>query len=136
MSDSGEPETSVQESQLAEQESKSQKCEMTKSLKRRTLEEDEDEHSRNETSRLEKAKKVAKQTSRKLETDFEPTVFPLDCSICKQPFLDPVVTNCYHYFCKKCALKVVLYVLYSNFSSFVTGLLISENRVFLLLFVS
>ncbi|KAL1198097.1 Zinc finger CCCH domain-containing protein 51 [Cardamine amara subsp. amara] len=96
MSDSGEPETSVQESQLAEQED-----EMPKSWKKRMLDED----SKNESSRLKNPKKVAKRTSRKLEADFEPAVLPLDCSICKRPFLDPVVTNCYHYFCKKCALK-------------------------------
>ncbi len=29
---------------------------------------------------------------------------PWACFICRQPFKDPVVTNCKHYFCEKCAL--------------------------------
>ncbi|XP_010457006.1 PREDICTED: pre-mRNA-splicing factor cwc24-like [Camelina sativa] len=76
------------------------------------LDADEDGGSKNESSRLDNLKKKdEKQTSRKLDlyTDFEPTeeendALPLDCSICKNPFFDPVVTNCQHYFCEKCAL--------------------------------
>ncbi|CAA7040621.1 unnamed protein product [Microthlaspi erraticum] len=63
-----------------------------------------DDDSKNESSRSEK---IAKTTARKL--DFEKTedddALPLACSICKQPFLDPIVTKCNHYFCKHCALK-------------------------------
>ncbi|XP_059634343.1 zinc finger CCCH domain-containing protein 1-like [Cornus florida] len=30
---------------------------------------------------------------------------PFACFICRQPFQDPVVTKCRHYFCEHCALK-------------------------------
>ncbi|CAI5535385.1 unnamed protein product [Closterium sp. Naga37s-1] len=30
---------------------------------------------------------------------------PFACFICRQPFVDPVVTKCRHYFCEHCALK-------------------------------
>ncbi|SPO37942.1 related to Pre-mRNA-splicing factor CWC24 [Pseudozyma flocculosa] len=30
---------------------------------------------------------------------------PFACLICRQPFTDPVVTNCGHYFCSACAIK-------------------------------
>ncbi|GMN54939.1 hypothetical protein TIFTF001_024049 [Ficus carica] len=30
---------------------------------------------------------------------------PFACFICRQPFADPVVTKCKHYFCEHCALK-------------------------------
>ncbi|CAI9101124.1 OLC1v1038381C5 [Oldenlandia corymbosa var. corymbosa] len=30
---------------------------------------------------------------------------PFACFICRQPFVDPVVTKCKHYFCTHCALK-------------------------------
>ena len=33
---------------------------------------------------------------------------PFACFICRQPFVDPVVTKCKHYFCEHCALKVRL----------------------------
>ncbi|EOA22357.1 hypothetical protein CARUB_v10002978mg [Capsella rubella] len=107
MSDSSEPKTSaVQESRLAEQETNSPQGDVTKNLKKRSLDAGEVEGSRLENLK----KKDKKQTSRNLEADFEPTEeeddpLPLDCSICKRPFLDPVVTNCNHYFCEKCALK-------------------------------
>ncbi|CAH8273578.1 unnamed protein product, partial [Arabidopsis lyrata] len=105
MSDSGEAKTSEEESQLAEQETETREDEMTKNLKKRGLDVDKDEDSKNESSRLEKLeKKVKKATSRKLETDFDDAL-PLACSICKKPFMDPVVTKCNHYFCDKCALK-------------------------------
>jgi RING finger protein 113A len=31
---------------------------------------------------------------------------PFACFICREPFTDPVVTQCKHYFCEHCALKV------------------------------
>ena len=31
---------------------------------------------------------------------------PFACFICRQPFVDPVMTKCKHYFCEHCALKV------------------------------
>jgi RING finger protein 113A len=31
---------------------------------------------------------------------------PFACYICREPFVDPVVTKCKHYFCEHCALKV------------------------------
>lgn len=31
---------------------------------------------------------------------------PFACFICREPFTDPVVTRCHHYFCEHCALKV------------------------------
>ena len=30
---------------------------------------------------------------------------PFGCAICREPFVDPVVTRCKHYFCEHCALK-------------------------------
>ena len=30
---------------------------------------------------------------------------PFKCLICRDSFVDPVVTKCKHYFCEKCALK-------------------------------
>lgn len=30
---------------------------------------------------------------------------PFACFICREPFVDPVVTKCKHYFCEHCALK-------------------------------
>ncbi|XP_010667731.2 zinc finger CCCH domain-containing protein 1 [Beta vulgaris subsp. vulgaris] len=30
---------------------------------------------------------------------------PFACYICRQPFVDPVMTKCKHYFCEHCALK-------------------------------
>jgi RING finger protein 113A len=32
---------------------------------------------------------------------------PFACFICRQPFVDPVLTKCKHYFCEHCALKVI-----------------------------
>lgn len=43
------------------------------------------------------------------ETDYEikdqDDAFPEDCFICGNPFVDPIVTKCKHYFCTGCALK-------------------------------
>lgn len=38
--------------------------------------------------------------------DDEDDALPFACFICRQPFVDPVVTKCKHYFCEHCALKV------------------------------
>ncbi|CAH9068168.1 unnamed protein product [Cuscuta europaea] len=37
--------------------------------------------------------------------DGEDDSLPFACFICRQPFVDPVVTKCKHYFCEHCALK-------------------------------
>ncbi|KAL5999039.1 hypothetical protein ACLOJK_009989 [Asimina triloba] len=37
--------------------------------------------------------------------DDEDDSLPFACFICRQPFEDPVVTKCKHYFCEHCALK-------------------------------
>ncbi|KAF5732727.1 Zinc finger CCCH domain-containing protein 1 [Tripterygium wilfordii] len=39
------------------------------------------------------------------EDEDEDDELPFACFICRQPFSDPVVTNCKHYFCEHCALK-------------------------------
>lgn len=40
------------------------------------------------------------------EDDDDEEALPFACFICRQPFVDPVVTKCKHYFCEHCALKV------------------------------
>lgn len=42
------------------------------------------------------------------EDDDDEEALPFACYICRQPFVDPVVTKCKHYFCEHCALKVWL----------------------------
>ncbi|XP_065856908.1 zinc finger CCCH domain-containing protein 1 [Euphorbia lathyris] len=37
--------------------------------------------------------------------DEDEDALPFACFICRQPFVDPVVTKCKHYFCEHCALK-------------------------------
>lgn len=37
---------------------------------------------------------------------------PFACFICREPFTDPVVTQCKHYFCEHCALKVCTFFSY------------------------
>ncbi|XP_054779995.1 zinc finger CCCH domain-containing protein 1 isoform X1 [Prosopis cineraria] len=39
------------------------------------------------------------------EDDDDDDSLPFACFICRKPFVDPVVTNCKHYFCEHCALK-------------------------------
>lgn len=39
------------------------------------------------------------------EADSDEDALPFACYICRQPFEDPVVTRCKHYFCEHCALK-------------------------------
>lgn len=40
------------------------------------------------------------------DEDEDDDSLPFACFICRQPFVDPVVTKCKHYFCEHCALKV------------------------------
>ncbi|KAG8058755.1 hypothetical protein GUJ93_ZPchr0002g26196 [Zizania palustris] len=40
------------------------------------------------------------------DDDEDEEALPFACYICRQPFVDPVVTKCKHYFCEHCALKV------------------------------
>ncbi|VVB06879.1 unnamed protein product [Arabis nemorensis] len=86
MSDSGEDKTFVQESKSGEGET-------SQNPKKRALEGDEDNQS----------SKLAKKTE--FERTEEEDALPLECPICKNPFLDPIVTKCNHYFCHHCALK-------------------------------
>lgn len=39
------------------------------------------------------------------DDDEDEDALPFACFICRQPFRDPVVTKCKHYFCEHCALK-------------------------------
>ncbi|XP_059457289.1 zinc finger CCCH domain-containing protein 1 [Corylus avellana] len=39
------------------------------------------------------------------DEDDDDDSLPFACFICRQPFVDPVVTKCKHYFCEHCALK-------------------------------
>ncbi|KAM1053329.1 hypothetical protein ACFX13_000902 [Malus domestica] len=39
------------------------------------------------------------------DDDEDDAGLPFACFICRQPFVDPVVTKCNHYFCEHCALK-------------------------------
>ncbi|VDN05979.1 unnamed protein product [Thelazia callipaeda] len=39
------------------------------------------------------------------EDDNDDSNLPFKCFICRQSFVNPVVTNCKHYFCEKCALS-------------------------------
>lgn len=39
------------------------------------------------------------------EEDDEEEEIPFACLICRQPFTDPIVTRCGHYFCSSCAIK-------------------------------
>ncbi|KAJ6841300.1 zinc finger CCCH domain-containing protein 15-like [Iris pallida] len=39
------------------------------------------------------------------DDDSDEDALPFACFICRQPFEDPVVTKCKHYFCEHCALK-------------------------------
>ncbi|XP_006418415.2 zinc finger CCCH domain-containing protein 1 [Eutrema salsugineum] len=38
-------------------------------------------------------------------SDEDEDALPFACFICREPFVDPVVTKCKHYFCEHCALK-------------------------------
>ncbi|GBP61707.1 RING finger protein 113A [Eumeta japonica] len=39
------------------------------------------------------------------EIDSDEDNMPFKCFICRNSFVDPVVTKCKHYFCEKCALE-------------------------------
>ncbi|GAB2246612.1 hypothetical protein Droror1_Dr00002105 [Drosera rotundifolia] len=39
------------------------------------------------------------------DDDDDEDTLPFACFICRNPFVDPVVTKCKHYFCEHCALK-------------------------------
>ncbi|KAL5208873.1 hypothetical protein ABZP36_033308 [Zizania latifolia] len=39
------------------------------------------------------------------DDDDDEEALPFACYICRQPFVDPVITKCKHYFCEHCALK-------------------------------
>ncbi|CAA7046069.1 unnamed protein product [Microthlaspi erraticum] len=39
------------------------------------------------------------------DSDEDDDALPFACFICREPFVDPVVTKCKHYFCEHCALK-------------------------------
>ncbi|XP_019178113.1 PREDICTED: zinc finger CCCH domain-containing protein 1-like [Ipomoea nil] len=65
-----------------------------------------------EWDEAEKAKKrrmemgmVDDDESAEQSDDDEDDAIPFACFICRQPFVDPVVTKCKHYFCEHCALK-------------------------------
>ncbi|GJW68411.1 zinc finger CCCH domain-containing protein 1-like protein, partial [Tanacetum coccineum] len=67
---------------------------------------------------------------------------PFACFICRQPFVDPVVTKCKHYFCEHCALKqlgdlnaMLKHVMVLNARRLIDGLGIVEQRVFVLTFL-
>ncbi|KAK9084476.1 hypothetical protein Scep_030947 [Stephania cephalantha] len=45
------------------------------------------------------------QDAQRNDDDDEDDSLPFACFICRQPFVDPVVTKCKHYFCEHCALK-------------------------------
>lgn len=47
------------------------------------------------------------------QSDEEDNLLPFACFICRQPFVDPVVTKCKHYFCEHCALKASFILLVS-----------------------
>ncbi|EXB92396.1 Zinc finger CCCH domain-containing protein 1 [Morus notabilis] len=39
------------------------------------------------------------------DDDDDEDSLPFACFLCRQPFVDPIVTKCRHYFCEHCALK-------------------------------
>ncbi|MCJ1459278.1 RNA-splicing factor [Mycoblastus sanguinarius] len=49
------------------------------------------------------AKNLAEQDSD--EEDAAPEGIPFGCIICKNPYTNPIVTKCGHYFCEACALQ-------------------------------
>jgi RING finger protein 113A len=40
------------------------------------------------------------------DDDDDEEALPFVCYICRQPFVDPVVIKCKHYYCEHCTLKV------------------------------
>lgn len=51
------------------------------------------------------AMRVEDDESGSEQSDEDKDELPHACFICRQPFVDPVVTKCKHYFCEHCALK-------------------------------
>lgn len=43
--------------------------------------------------------------SYEIESNKKASNLPYACYICREPFVNPVVTKCQHYFCESCALK-------------------------------
>eukprot|EP00250_Pteridium_aquilinum_P001482 c11673_g1_i1 orf=546-1547(+) len=60
-----------------------------------------------ETEKKRKAKLAQRMEDEeeKSEDEDDDGDLPFACFICRQPFIDPVVTLCKHYFCEHCALK-------------------------------
>uniref|UniRef100_A0A166JFY5 RING-type domain-containing protein n=1 Tax=Daucus carota subsp. sativus TaxID=79200 RepID=A0A166JFY5_DAUCS len=50
------------------------------------------------------------------QSDEDDDSLPFACFICRQPFADPVVTKCKHYFCEHCTLKVFEYIFLKYYS--------------------
>ncbi|XP_017781901.1 PREDICTED: RING finger protein 113A [Nicrophorus vespilloides] len=42
---------------------------------------------------------------KKYEIDSDGDDFPFKCCLCRESFVNPIVTKCKHYFCEECALK-------------------------------
>lgn len=53
------------------------------------------------------------------DEDNDDDELPFACFICRQPFVDPVVTKCKHYFCEHCALKVLFYLFIRTFNELI-----------------
>jgi len=51
------------------------------------------------------------------DSDDDDDALPFACFICREPFTDPVVTQCKHYFCEHCALKVCRFPFLITFTS-------------------
>ncbi|XP_008550896.1 E3 ubiquitin-protein ligase RNF113A [Microplitis demolitor] len=45
------------------------------------------------------------EDDKKYEIDSDEDNLPFKCFICRDTFVDPIVTKCKHYFCEKCALE-------------------------------
>lgn len=45
------------------------------------------------------------EDAEKSDEDDDDDALPFACFICREPFVDPVMTKCKHYFCEHCALK-------------------------------
>ncbi|CAD6233451.1 GSCOCG00007200001-RA-CDS [Cotesia congregata] len=45
------------------------------------------------------------EDDKKYEIDSDEDNLPFKCFICRNTFVDPIVTKCKHYFCEKCALE-------------------------------
>ncbi|KAE9616042.1 hypothetical protein Lal_00017176 [Lupinus albus] len=65
-----------------------------------------------EWEEAEKARKMrlaagedAEEEGASLTDEDDEDALPFACFICRNPFVDPVVTKCKHYFCEHCALK-------------------------------